>query len=529
MQRWFLRVIGGAALIGLLAASAAVAQPRSPDWIDCAGADLDRAIRGCGAIIAAARDKPAALAAAYYNRANARLRKGDAAAAITDYGDAVRLDPTHASAFYNRSIARARAGDAAGAGADYDRALSLDPRFGSRRRPVNFAPERGGHGARLIRVQTGANVGAGDADLAAAQRPINAVTVYFATNRGRDETASGAAAFSSDRVPALTYGSARVSIPPSHKPSAGVERPWLDQSYAFTDTLAERADTHFTLIKDGFVVYPRETDVFVANNSRDTPAVDFAGHALVFVHGYDNSLEEALYRAAQFAYDLRFDGPVFLFSWPSVGGLSGAFMYRWDEPNADQSGAALQTLIERVMLLSGASRVHLVAHSMGNRPLVAALGAVDPSGGGLAEVVLAAPDVTRPAFADTAPAIVRRLAGAGGPARLTLVAASNDRALALSSYWHGNSIIGYFDPATGPTIEPGVDTIDISVANARADSGDTLALNHGGFAEDEVVLADLRRLLLTGQRPHDTRNPKLRKVSAPGDGAAAGFYWALVP
>ena len=47
----------------------------------------------------------------------------------------------------------------------------------------------------------------------------------------------------------------------------------------------------------------------------------FKDHALVFVHGYDTSFDNALYRTAQIAYDLRFDGAPFLYSWPSGGAV----------------------------------------------------------------------------------------------------------------------------------------------------------------------------------------------------------------
>ncbi len=37
------------------------------------------------------------------------------------------------------------------------------------------------------------------------------------------------------------------------------------------------------------------------------------------MHGYNTSFDNALYRTAQIAYDLDFDGATFLYSWPSGG------------------------------------------------------------------------------------------------------------------------------------------------------------------------------------------------------------------
>ena len=42
----------------------------------------------------------------------------------------------------------------------------------------------------------------------------------------------------------------------------------------------------------------------------------FKDHAVVFVHGYNTAFDYAVYRTAQIAYDLKFDGVPFLFSWP---------------------------------------------------------------------------------------------------------------------------------------------------------------------------------------------------------------------
>ena len=56
--------------------------------------------------------------------------------------------------------------------------------------------------------------------------------------------------------------------------------------------------------------------------------------ALVFVHGFNQTLADAARRTAQLAYDLAFDGPVVAFSWPSQGRLLD---YLKDQRNADLS------------------------------------------------------------------------------------------------------------------------------------------------------------------------------------------------
>jgi esterase/lipase superfamily enzyme len=97
-------------------------------------------------------------------------------------------------------------------------------------------------------------------------------------------------------------------------------------------------------------------------------------HAFVFVHGYATSFEHALYRTAQLAYDLGDDGhpfgTAFLYSWPSGGGVAD---YKHDFDSARLSVDHLTAFIRIVAARTDASHIHLIAHSMGNWPLLAAL------------------------------------------------------------------------------------------------------------------------------------------------------------
>lgn len=112
------------------AAHAARATPR--DIATCAQTkDHDAAIAGCTRVIDDGKVKPKGHAAAYYNRGNAHAAKGDSAAAIADYDEALKLDPKNARALANRGTARSEKGDAEGAIADFDAALKTDPRLAS--------------------------------------------------------------------------------------------------------------------------------------------------------------------------------------------------------------------------------------------------------------------------------------------------------------------------------------------------------------------------------------------------------------
>jgi lipoprotein NlpI len=112
------------------AAQPARATPR--DVATCAQSkDNDAAITGCTRVIDDSRVKPKGRADAYYNRGNAHSAKGDVAAAIADYNEAIKRDPKNAAALTNRGTAHSEKGDADAAFADFGEAIKRNPRYAS--------------------------------------------------------------------------------------------------------------------------------------------------------------------------------------------------------------------------------------------------------------------------------------------------------------------------------------------------------------------------------------------------------------
>src|SRR5215212_9148435 len=112
------------------AAQNARATPR--DVTACAQTtDHDAAIAGCTRIIEEGKQKPRGRAVAHYNRGNAYAAKGDQAAALADYDEAIKLDPKNAPALTNRGTAHSEKGETDAALADFNAALKLNPRFAS--------------------------------------------------------------------------------------------------------------------------------------------------------------------------------------------------------------------------------------------------------------------------------------------------------------------------------------------------------------------------------------------------------------
>jgi len=186
-------------------------------------------------------------------------------------------------------------------------------------------------------------------------------TVYFATNRVLTGPADQLASYGESVVApsdpnAVTYGTAFVQ-------EAGLN----------ADTVG--AITRLQDIEQGQFGAAAKGDLS-----------DPGRNLLVFIHGFDNSFENAITRAAFNQQWLEKSGvaaastTVVAFSWPSLGKLIGIpfpdLAYRGDQTKAGQSGLHLMSFFANLLPLIDAARakgnrVFLLAHSMGNWALQA--------------------------------------------------------------------------------------------------------------------------------------------------------------
>jgi len=335
------------------------------------------------------------------------------------------------------------------------------------------------------------------------------VPVYYGTDRDRDQRAERAV-YSGDRARRLELGQALVTVPKSHQVPK-VERPWSFR-LPFTQVVLYRQPEdparHFTIKEARSLTRDEFLD---AVRARMKEANSYKGHALVFVHGFNSSFDNALFRTAQLAYDLNFDGAPFLYSWPSKGTI-GLNDYAYDRESSSQAEPYLREFLEMVARDTGATSVSIIAHSMGNQvllPVLRQLKGTVPEGLTISQIIMAAPDVDKHTFENLAKEI------AGATRSMTLMAASNDIALGISRrFWGGVPRAGDV-PTGGPIVVAGVDTIDITSL-----STETFSLNHSGFAQKSLLLGDIQALIQTGVRPPDTRVPTLLRIKG-----EQGDYW----
>jgi esterase/lipase superfamily enzyme len=309
-----------------------------------------------------------------------------------------------------------------------------------------------------------------------------AVRVFYGTNRAPTGEMQPAQYYGGARGD-LQYGSLEVTIPRIHQEAQLETRPrWVEYTFA-ADQAAMRAQ--YVLLDK---VMPLEKSEFVRQLHQQVSESRFKD-VFIFVHGFNNTFEDAARRTAQLAYDLDFDGTPMLYSWPSQG---SATAYAVDEAAVGISGRRLADFLETVVTLSGAQRIHLIAHSMGNRALIEALQtylakrAPENRQHIFGQIVFTAPDVDRDYFTDA----IESLAGAAG--RVTLYASDNDYALRTSQFVHGAPRAG----TAGDVIVKlaGLDSIDMSSVPADA-------LGHSYFAANSGAIYDIFRLLWRGDPP----------------------------
>lgn len=332
---------------------------------------------------------------------------------------------------------------------------------------------------------------------AAAAGKVKTVTVFYATDRNDAKSKDPNTLFGTERSPRgeLHWGTCVVSIPKTHK-LAGLEGPG-------GLTKEENPLQHIVLLR----VSKLSKDLFISNLHA---SVDQASskELLVFVHGFNVEFKDAARRTAQLAVDLEFKGVPVFYSWPSQGDLTRA-KYEIDRQNAIVTIPRLEKFLTDLADRSGATAIHLIAHSMGADALTKALGRIALRRPNklpiFTDVVLAAPDIDRDDFLQLADEF--KTAGQ----RVTLYSSSGDRALQLAHKINGFNRAG--DSGAGIVVVPGIETIDVSAV-------DTSLIGHFYYGSNAPILVDMASLINEGK----TASHRFRLDQHQKDGIA---YWQV--
>jgi esterase/lipase superfamily enzyme len=300
----------------------------------------------------------------------------------------------------------------------------------------------------------------------------------------RSETPAEGEMFSGERGPALAFADIRVSIPPGREVG---EVQWPrklppDPATDFATVKAER------ITKEQAVARFRET------------VADVPGRrVLVFVHGFNNRFEDAVYRFAQIAHDSEAEAVPVLFTWPSRGSV---LAYGYDRESTNYSRDALEEVLAALARNPEVGEVSILAHSMGNWLTLEALRQMAIRNGRIPakieNVMMAAPDVDVDVFRE----MIARM-GEPRPS-FTLFVSQDDRALAVSrKVWGSTARLGAIDPENEPykteLSENAIQVIDLT----KLDTGDPT--HHAKFAESPEIVRSIGVRLAEGQTMTDSR------------------------
>jgi esterase/lipase superfamily enzyme len=156
----------------------------------------------------------------------------------------------------------------------------------------------------------------------------------------------------------------------------------------------------------------------------------------IFIHGYNNTFDDAVFRAAEVWHFMGRIGVPVAYTWPA--GLGGIRGYAYDRESGDFTVSHLRRFIKAVADCPGVDRVHLIAHSRGVDVTISALrelhiecrtlGKSTAETLKLENLVLAAPDIDEEVF-------MQRFIGENmlqAARRTTIYASQHDKAIGLS-------------------------------------------------------------------------------------------------
>jgi esterase/lipase superfamily enzyme len=291
--------------------------------------------------------------------------------------------------------------------------------------------------------------------------------VWFGTNRKPLDAADLSKGFGPDFDDTMHFGKRIVRIPSDHRPGELESPLWRRLLLQVDDRIT--VDPAISLTGDAFA---RDVKAFLGKlDPRDR-------NVLVYIHGFNTTFDDAARRAAQLGFDLQVPGITALYSWPSRGSVGAYF---GDLASIEASEEHIASFLVRAAELAERGKVHIIAHSMGNRGLLRAMHrattqAALRSGTRFGQIFLSAPDVDANLFRQLA-VVYPQIAE-----RTTLYVADQDKAIAALEWMTEGGRAGGAPPVI---VLPGIDTV-------RVHGSSLFRLGHSYFAEEPEVLRDIR-------------------------------------
>jgi esterase/lipase superfamily enzyme len=315
------------------------------------------------------------------------------------------------------------------------------------------------------------------------------VPVLVATTRQRSAADKGEM-FSGDRGEAVSFAAINVSIPPDSAREIG--------QIQWPTSVPGNPGRDFVTISADYIDKPAFLGSVTA-----AAKLSSRGKVLIFVHGFNNRFDDAVYRFAQIVHDSGTPAVPVLFTWPSRGEMK-LRAYYYDRESANYSRDALEDLLDALGRNPSVTEISILAHSMGNWVTLEALRSryIRPVriADKVKNVMLVAPDVDVDVFRTQ----IRRM-GNQRP-RFALFVSQDDKALALSkAMWGGTPRLGEVNPEDDPyRSELSQDKIEVFDLSGLKKPGDDA--HDRAFEDITSVVGMIKQRLRNGQQMTDSRS-----------------------
>ncbi|MGZ3727469.1 MAG: alpha/beta hydrolase, partial [Pseudobdellovibrio sp.] len=267
--------------------------------------------------------------------------------------------------------------------------------------------------------------------------PIN---IYFATNRNVQDSPNPCSneGYGLGISQEISYGLCRVNVPKSH----------FTGKIDFTDDDTSDPNLYFKILSQKKYDFDSFQKAIAQNANKEI---------LVFIHGFNVKFQDAVLRASQLAYDLKFQGTVILFSWPSGaedGLINSAMISKTYLKNKSMAALSIQPAIDFFDLISRLNtKTNIYIHSMGHQVAIPALVQLSENTDIkllVDELILNAPDYDLTEFNKIAPALLKLAR------HITMYCSYNDNAMLASETLNGNKRLGACE------LVKGIDVINVS-------------------------------------------------------------------
>ena len=310
------------------------------------------------------------------------------------------------------------------------------------------------------------------------KEPFNesrSLDIFIATNRNMKGNTFGCSnsqfGIDIENPNQLRFGVCRINVPKNH--STG--------EIQFTNDNKQSSHKFYKVVQSKTI---KEEFMFdFIKRSKRTP--------LIFVHGFNVKYQDAILRASQIAYDLKYQGPVILFTWPSGAGdgfLDDKMLTKTYEHNKNGALESVKLFKELISnFYEHEISINLVVHSMGHQVVLRALNELGENFAKnpevqtkkiINELILNAPDFEVSEFQSMAENILKT------SKRITLYCSYNDKAMVASSSINKTQRLG----ACANT--EGIDSI-----NAGLVDDTTFGTGHSYYSS-RAILTDVFQVLL---------------------------------